>query len=75
MSDEDAMSRDALLRALNAYAKAHDLAYRWEARRGKGSHGRVYVGARFTTVPSGEIRMGTLSAVLKQLGIPKDDLK
>jgi hypothetical protein len=69
------MNRAALLRSLKAYARANGLAYRWDARKGKGSHGRVYVGVQFSTVPSGEIRTGTLAAILKQLGIPRDGLE
>ena len=41
--------------------------------RGKGSHGTVYVGLRQTRVQHGEIRKGTLAAMLKQLEIPREE--
>ncbi|MDR3513759.1 MAG: hypothetical protein P4L73_19150 [Caulobacteraceae bacterium] len=66
------MNRDALIRALRAYAKANGLPFRWDASHGKGGHGRVYVGETFTTLPSGEIKTGLKAAILKQLKLPKD---
>jgi hypothetical protein len=72
MSDPGAVKRDAFLRALKAYAKANKLVYSWNSGHGKGGHGRVTVGGVFTTVPSGEIKTGLKSAILKQPGLPKD---
>lgn len=45
--------------------------------RGKGSHGRLYYGDRFTTLKDRkkEIGPGLLNAMLDQLGLTKDDLK
>ncbi len=47
-----------------------------QAERGKGSHGTLYFGERFTIVRSlkDEIKTGTLHAMLKQLGLNLDDL-
>ena len=44
---------------------------------GKGSHGRLYYGDRFTTLKDRkkEIGPGLLNAMLGQLGLVKDDLK
>jgi mRNA interferase HicA len=44
---------------------------------GKGSHGRLYYGARFTTLKDRkkEIGPGLLSAMLHQLGLTKADLE
>jgi hypothetical protein len=44
---------------------------------GKGSHGRLYYGARFTTLKDRkkEIGPGLLKAMLDQLGPTKDDLE
>jgi len=66
------MNRAAFLRDLNSYCRAHGLAYRFDAVHGKGGHGRVYVGAAFTTVKSGELSNIVKQALLKQLGLPKD---
>lgn len=48
---------------------------RIEARHGKGSHGRLYFGSRFTTIKDlkKEIGTGLLHAMLNQLGIHRDD--
>jgi predicted RNA binding protein YcfA (HicA-like mRNA interferase family) len=45
-------------------------------RHGKGSHGRLYYGNRFTTLKDRkkEIRKGLLKAMCSQLGINPDDL-
>jgi mRNA interferase HicA len=46
------------------------------ARRGKGSHGTLYYGQRFTVVPDRkkELPLGTLRAMLEQLGLKQSDL-
>jgi len=45
--------------------------------RGKGSHGRLYYGERFTTLKDRkkEIGPGLLNAMLEQLGLGKDSLE
>ncbi len=47
------------------------------AERGKGSHGTLYFGSRFTIVrdPKDELKTGTLHAMLRQLGLTLDDLR
>ena len=44
--------------------------------RGKGSHGRISFGDRFTTVPDPrkELKKGTLSSMCRNLGIKPQDL-
>ncbi len=44
---------------------------------GKGGHMRVTLNGRLTIVPSGkgELPTGTLAAILRQLGIKKQDLR
>jgi len=44
---------------------------------GKGSHGRLYYGTRFTTLKDRrqEIGPGLLKAMLDQLGLTRDDLE
>lgn len=66
------VNRDQLVRALRAYGRKNGLDVDFDASRGKGGHGRISVGARFTTVPSGEIKAGLLRAILRQLGLPPD---
>ena len=49
---------------------------RFEARSGKGSHGRLYYVERFATVKDRrkEIGDGLLSAMLRQIGLRREDL-
>jgi predicted RNA binding protein YcfA (HicA-like mRNA interferase family) len=56
--------------------KARDVEVRFVAARGKGSHGRLYYGSRFTTVKDRkqEIKKGLLHAMIKQLGLKADDI-
>ncbi|MYJ71106.1 MAG: type II toxin-antitoxin system HicA family toxin, partial [Rhodospirillaceae bacterium] len=51
-------------------------AVRFEPRTGKGSHGRLYYGERFTTVKDRrkEIGTGLLAAMIRQLGLTHGDL-
>ena len=52
------------------------VAVRFEPRTGKGSHGRLYYGERFTTVKDRrkEIGTGLLTAMIRQLGLSRDDI-
>ncbi|MDB5437799.1 MAG: hypothetical protein JWM33_226 [Caulobacteraceae bacterium] len=72
MSDNTFVNRDAFLRNLKAYAKDNGLAFSYSARKGKGGHGVVTVGSKFTTVKSGELGKTMVEVMLKQLGLPKD---
>jgi hypothetical protein len=49
----------------------------FDSGHGKGSHGRLYFGARFTTLKDRrkEIGPGLLKAMLDQLGLIKTDLE
>ncbi len=71
------MTGHEFLKRLTRYAKARGLEVRFVARRGKGSHGTIYLGAetRRTTVKDRrkEIGAGLLKSMLNDLGIdPKD---
>jgi len=57
--------------------KERGVSFRFEPRHGKGSHGRLWYGNKFTTVKDRrkEIGKGLLSAMLKQLDLELDDLK
>ena len=58
-------------------AKERGLEFRIEKKRGKGSHQTLYFGDRLTIVrdPKDELKTGTLQAMLKQLGLTKDDIQ
>lgn len=66
------MNRATFLRDLKAYCRTAGLEFRFDAAHGKGGHGRVYVGEKFTTVKSGEISNTLKQVMLKQLDLPKD---
>ena len=55
------------------YARRTGQGFRFDARRGKGSHGMLYVGERRTVVRHGELKPGTLRNMLRQLEIRKED--
>jgi mRNA interferase HicA len=62
------------VRKVRHLARERGVQHSWEPRRGKGSHGRLLYDKSFTTVKHGEIGPGLLAAMLKQLGLMKDDL-
>jgi len=49
----------------------------FDPTQGKGSHGRLYYGSRFTTLKDRrqEIGPGLLKAILDQLGLSREDLE
>jgi len=67
------MNGKQFIKRAGQWAKANEMAFLVDASRGKGGHQIVRVGGRWTTVQTGEIKPGTFYAMLKQLGIPKED--
>jgi predicted RNA binding protein YcfA (HicA-like mRNA interferase family) len=65
-----------LVRKLRGLAKQRGVEFSYEPRHGKGSHGQLLFGDRLTTVKdlSKEIGPGLLNAMLRQLGLTKNDL-
>jgi len=57
-------------------AKARGVDARVDRKRGKGSHVTLYFGTAHTVVrnPKDELKSGTFNAMLKQLGLIKDDI-
>ena len=57
--------------------RTRDVTVSFDSGRGKGSHGRLYYGTRFTTLKDRrkEIGPGLLNAMLHQLGLTKKDLE
>ena len=68
------MNRAELLKRLKAHAKRNDLRYSFDPQKGRGSHGRVTVGDRFTTVKKGEFGPGLLRKMLRDLDIEREEL-
>jgi hypothetical protein len=61
--------RDRFIAELRDEARHRGLSFRVEYRRGKGGHAMVWVGERFTTLPSREIDPKTARKIRKQLGL------
>lgn len=70
------MDGSEFIRKVEKLAKKNSVATRFDTSHGKGSHGRLYYGDKFTTVKDRkkEIGKGLLSAMCKQLGIDQNDL-
>jgi mRNA interferase HicA len=64
-------------RRVKKLARRRGVPVSFDASHGKGSHGRLYYGERFTTLKDRkkEIGPGLLKAMLDQLGLTKEDLE
>jgi predicted RNA binding protein YcfA (HicA-like mRNA interferase family) len=64
-------------RKIRRVGRRRGIAVSFDPGRGKGSHGRLYYGDRFTTLKDRkkEIGPGLLKAMLDQLGLTRDDLE
>ncbi len=64
-------------RKIKKLGRKRGIAVVFDAGHGKGSHGRLYFGNRFTTLKDRrkEIGPGLFSAMLAQLGLTKADLE
>ncbi len=63
------MKTTAFISKLRKIGRKAGIAVRYDPRTGKGSHGRVWYGERFTTVPVKEIGAGLLAKICRDLGI------
>lgn len=65
------------IRKVEKIGRDRNVPVRFEKSRGKGSHGTLYYGNRFTIVAGRkkEIRAGTLAAMIQQLGFTKKDFR
>lgn len=64
-------------RKVKKLGRKRGVAVSFDPGHGKGSHGRLYYGNRFTTLKDRrkEIGPGLLKAMLEQLGLARDDLE
>jgi len=69
--------RERALRRLRRLGSRRGVAVRFEEERGKGSHGTLYFGDRFTVLKDrrADIKPGLLHAMLRQLGLSERDLR
>ena len=70
------MNGTEFVKCVRRLGHKNKITVRFESRPGKGSHGRLYYGSRFTTVKDRkkEIGKGLLHAMLNQLGISFSDI-
>ena len=70
------MNGAEFMRRVKRLGRKNGVAVRWDETHGKGSHGRLYYGERFTTVKDRkkELVTGLFHAMCKQLGIDPRDL-
>jgi mRNA interferase HicA len=70
------MTGDEFIRTVKQLGRKRGVAVQFVARRGKGSHGTLFYGSRFTIVrnPKDELKTGTFHAMLTQLGLSHKDL-
>ncbi|MBP2547257.1 hypothetical protein J2858_000150 [Neorhizobium galegae] len=61
--------RDRFIAELREEAKALHLSFRVNKSKGKGGHATVFVGDRFTTLPSRDIDPKTAAKIRKGLGL------
>jgi mRNA interferase HicA len=73
----DFMNGKESIRRVQRVGKIQGIIVRFESRHGKGSHGRLYYGSKFTTVKDlrQDIRKGLLNAMLNQLGLEITDIE
>jgi mRNA interferase HicA len=71
------MNGNEFERKIRRIARKRSVQVSFESGRGKGSHGRLYYGSRFTTLKDRrkEIGPGLLKAMLDQLGLTRSDLE
>ena len=70
------MTGDEFVKRIRKLGRERGGEVRFDPRTGKGSHGRLYFGNRFTTVKDRrkDLGQGQLPAMLRQLGLSRDDV-
>lgn len=76
MSENMTMTGKEFVKRLHKLSKSRQIEMRIESKRGKGSHVTLYFGENYAVIPDlkKELKTGTLSAILKQLGLEKGDI-
>lgn len=69
-----AVKREALVRALRRYARAHGLPFDVDTGSGKGSHYRLRLGDCVTTIQSGELSPFHVRRICQQLQLNPADI-
>ena len=77
MSDSIWVTGAEFLRKAKAIADNRGITIRFVVRRGKGSHGTLFLGDRFTVVKDlkKDIHAGLFRAMIRQLGLHPEDFR
>jgi len=77
LSDASPVTGAEFLRRLQKLGRGRGVRVVFRAERGKGSHGTVYYGERFTVLKDRrkELSPGLLAAMLVQLGLTREDVR
>lgn len=77
MYDTFFMKGSEFAKRIRRVGKERGVPVRFETHQGKGSHGRLYYGERFTTLKDRKKEMGAglLRAMLNQLGLKLKDIQ
>ena len=70
------MTGAEFVRRVRRLGRSRGVVVQLDKRQGKGSHGRLYYGSRFTTIKDRkkEISTGLLTRMLAQLELSKEDI-
>ena len=71
MFDLGRVNSQEFIRRLRALARKTGRPFHYDARHGKGSHGRSSYDGRFTTIIRGEFGPSLFAKMLRDLGIDK----
>lgn len=71
------MKGNEFIKKIKEHAKERGLHCNVDKKRGKGSHVTLYYADKRTIVrnPKDELKKGTLNAMIKQLGLTRNDLQ
>lgn len=70
------MKGNEFIRKIKKLGRKNNITVQFIKQRGKGSHGTLSYGEKFTIIRNSkdELKTGTLHAMLNQLGLKPDDL-
>lgn len=76
MPDTEPVKGAEFIRRVRKLGRHQEVAVNWVPERGKGSHGTLYYGTRFTIVQNltNELKKASLHTMLDQLGLTLEQL-
>ena len=76
LPDTESVNGAEFIRRVRKLGRRREAAVTWVPERGKGSHGTLYYGARFTVVQNlnNDLKKASLHTMLDQLGLTLGEL-